>query len=236
MEDLTIWITYHNDNQIEEYRLKEDGTFRLFKGNDINIEGDNINYLNPYYSEIVTIYWVWKNQKVSRNVGFCHYRRMFKHVLDVEKGCCQVMAINPRLNVMAHYKVSHNYQDMYDIIDILNNQYGENNKYTKYLLNSNTFIPFCCFIMEWSDFDGLCKFLFPVLIAYDKKNHLNMNPVKYRNKAELDFRYDNIEYQQRAISFLAERLISAYIVCNLSPMALEILDESINDKNSYHKK
>lgn len=56
MKDLTIWCTYHKDEQIEQFGLLEDNVMRLFKGNDTGIEGENINHLNPFYSEIVTLY------------------------------------------------------------------------------------------------------------------------------------------------------------------------------------
>ena len=54
MNDLTIWLTYHDERQIQEYGLKETETIRLFKGNDVSIDGDNINHLNRFYSEMTT--------------------------------------------------------------------------------------------------------------------------------------------------------------------------------------
>lgn len=51
MQELQIWITYHDDRQIEEYGLKEDDVYRLFKGNASNVDGENINHLNAFYSE-----------------------------------------------------------------------------------------------------------------------------------------------------------------------------------------
>ena len=62
MKDLTIWCTYHKDEQIQQFGLLEDDVMRLFKGNDTGIEGENINHLNPFYSEIVTLYYVWKTE------------------------------------------------------------------------------------------------------------------------------------------------------------------------------
>ena len=49
MEDLTIWLTYHDVKQIEEYKLVETDTIRLFKGNDVSVKGENINHLNKFY-------------------------------------------------------------------------------------------------------------------------------------------------------------------------------------------
>ena len=45
MRDLTIWLTYHDDSQIEQYGLREDDVFRLFKGNAVNYvayKGDSL--------------------------------------------------------------------------------------------------------------------------------------------------------------------------------------------------
>ena len=110
MKDLTIWMTYHEDSQIEQYGLHEDATFRLFKGNDTSVEGENINYLNAFYSEIVTLYWVWKNNVRSKKVGFCHYRRKFRRLMTIEKGESQVLLINKNCHLLSHYKLCHNYQ------------------------------------------------------------------------------------------------------------------------------
>ena len=37
--------------------------------------GDNISELNCYYAELSGVYWVWKNDRNTENVGICHYRR-----------------------------------------------------------------------------------------------------------------------------------------------------------------
>lgn len=39
-------------------------------------EGDNISELNPYYCELTSQYWAWKNVD-AEYYGFCHYRRYF---------------------------------------------------------------------------------------------------------------------------------------------------------------
>lgn len=215
MKDLTIWCTFHDDAQIEQYKLCNTESLRLFRGNNLDVSGDNINHPNKFYSEIVTMYWVWKNHIRSSRVGFCHYRRRFGHILDLDNQSCQALAINTHCNVMAHYKGAHNYQDLYDMVDILNKHYGCDNQYSGYLLRGMVFIPYCCFIMHWDTFASIYEFLFPLLFSFDQKHSLNMIPERYIDKAKHDFRYDNVDYQCRAMSFLAERLISAYLYCNL---------------------
>ena len=212
MKDYQMWITYHKDEQIQQYSLQEDETTRLFNGRDLQIGGDNINHLNAFYSEMVTLYWVWKNNERSRIVGFSHYRRTLGRLLELKKGECQVLAVNSRCDVFKHYKLSHNYHDMYDVVNIVNDIYGSGNKYSHYLLEGRVFIPFCCFVMYWDDYSRLCEFLFGILFEFDRRNHLAMNANIYRKKAELDFPYDNVDYQQRAVGFLAERLISCYLL------------------------
>ena len=220
MKDIIIWQTYHDDAQIEQFHLKETGTIHLFKGNDTNLDGENINHLNKFYSELVTLYWVWKNNVKSETVGFCHYRRVFSNILDLEPGNCQVLYVNMRIDLKSHYKEAHNYQDFDDIVDILNEKYGKGNKYSKYLLEGDMFIPYCCFIMHWDDFQRLCGFLFPILFAFDSMHHLDFTYDNYMEKARKDFRYDDVDYQCRAMSFLAERLISCWLFNEMKVLCL----------------
>ncbi len=218
---MNMWVTYHQAEQIGEYSLREDEHTRLFKGNSMDVEGDSINHLNAFYSEIVTLYWVWKNDVRSEVVGFCHYRRQFRKFLDIRQGECQVLGLNPSKSVFAHYKLAHNYQDLYEVIDIVNDLYGEGNKYVEYLLHGKVFIPFCCFVMHWEDFVKLCDFLFEILFEFDKRQSLDFAPARYRAKAERDFRYGNIDYQQRYMGFLAERLISCYLVNEMDVLCVK---------------
>ncbi len=132
--------------------------------------------------------------------------------------------INFPFTVCQHYKDAHNYNDFYDIVDILNEKYGVGNKYSNYMLNSETFIPFCSFVMKYDDFESLCGFLFPILFEFDRRNNLNMDAERYIAKAEKDFRYDDKNYQCRAVSFLAERLISCYIFCNMNAVSVKSID------------
>lgn len=221
MKKMNMWVTYHQDEQIKEYSLCEDENTHLFKGNRVDVTGVNLNYLNSFYSEIVTLYWVWKNNVKSEVVGFCHYRRQFHKLLDIRKGECQVLGLNPTSSVFAHYKLAHNYHDLYDVIDIVNDLYGLGNRYAKYLMEGKVFIPFCCFVMHWKDYLRLCNFLFEILFEFDKRNSLNLDPVKYRAKAERDFRYGNIDYQQRYMGFLAERLISSFLVNDMKVLCIK---------------
>lgn len=215
-----LWVTYHDDSQISEYGLKEDATHRLFASHK-DAEGVNINHMNPVYSEMVTMYYVWKNNLRSRFVGFEHYRRH----LDVKrlpaKGECQVYHINNFLfeSVYGQYSRFHNAKDMDMMLKAVDNRYGKGNKYTKNIREGHFLVANCTFLMRWQDFVKMCEFLFPLLDDFSALCGIsNTNVEEWRKKAVRDFGANNrIEYQTRILSFLAERLISAWILTELSP-------------------
>ena len=76
---LKTYITYFDDNQIDEYNLKSDENTILFKGNDTSYSGESINNLNIFYCELCTMYYVWKNNIESEYVCFKQYRRPFHY-------------------------------------------------------------------------------------------------------------------------------------------------------------
>lgn len=221
MDELNIWITYHDELLRKNYSLEETEVYKLFNANDISIDGKNINYLNKFYSEICTLYWVYKNKKKSKMVGFCHYRRILKDWFQLKDNECIVFPPSYlSCTIYQHYKYSHNMFDLVNIMGIINEQYGNENKYTKYMLNERMFIGTCCFIMTYEYFERLCEFLFPILEEFDRRNNLNMIFDNYIEKAKREFKYENVDYQCRAVAFLSERLISCYIYTNMNVISI----------------
>lgn len=80
--------------------------------------------------------------------------------------------------------------------------------------------------MHWNDFVRLGDFLFGVLMELDRRNHLDLTPSRYREKAETDFRYDDVDYQQRMMGFIAERIISCYLVTEMNILCINELRQS----------
>lgn len=79
-QHINIFVTTHKDVYVPPiYSFtpvqvgKKDPAFRWAAQDD---DGDNIASLNPYYCELTTQYWAWKNVKADY-YGFCHYRRYF---------------------------------------------------------------------------------------------------------------------------------------------------------------
>lgn len=216
--DYKLWVSYHKDQQITDYNLTEDETHTLFATHK-PVEEENINHMNPVYSEMVTMWYVWKNQKKSKYVGFEHYRRHFDEIRLPKAGECQVYKIVDfdLETVYDQYARCHSRADIDLMLQCIDNRYGEGNKYTRNIRESHWLIANCCFIMKWQDFVKMCEFLFPLLDDFAASLGIsNTNVKEWRKKIVTDFGETNkTDYQTRILSFLAERLISAWIGTNL---------------------
>lgn len=209
MTDTKIYVTYHQDSQVKEYHLDTLTTpFTLFNVNDTPTL-TNINPLNFTFSEMVTMYYVWKNKLYSPIIGFNHYRRLFHKVTTPDQHSCQIYKTFS-FNIYNQYIGSHNKQDIDIALSILDTQYGKDNPYSNHIRYSDTMIGNCCFIMTWENFNKLCDFLFPILFEFDRQIGCSLDKNNYLN------RYNNDAYQARVVSFIAERLISAWITTHLN--------------------
>ena len=207
-DNLTIYVTYHQDSQVNDYHLNTLTTpFKLYNVNDTP-QGININPLNFTFSEMVTMYYVYKNNLYTPYIGFNHYRRIFKTIKLPDNDSCQILRTY-NFNIYSQYQTAHNKQDIDTALSILDNNYGTDNPYSKHIRHDNTLIGNCCFIMTWDNFIKLCDFMFPILFELDKQFNTHLN------KQEYLARYNNDTYQARVLSFIAERLISAYITTHL---------------------
>ena len=216
MNDYKIWISYHKDEQVQKYGLHDDDTHKLFATHH-DVEGKNINDLNSVYSEMVTMYYVWKNEQKSDYVGFNHYRRKFGVSRLPNNGECQILQANHFGNatIYQQYARYHNVKDLDTMLELLDNRYGVGNAYRKHICESHVMLTKCCFLMKWTDFTKLCKFLFPLLDDFAASCGC-LTADDWRKKAEKDFDSEHATYQMRVVSFLAERLISAWITTNLN--------------------
>lgn len=220
--DYLIWVSYHKDEQLEQYGLTNDKHHRLFPTHK-DADGENINMMNPAMSEMVTMWYVWKNSLKSEYVGFEHYRRHLDVHRMPKKGECQVFRIGDfgEMTVYDQFSMFHNRHDLDVALDVLDDKYGKNNDYSKHIRESHRLIAHCTFLMRWTDFARLCKFLFPVLEEYSRRmgiEGLDEHALQlWREKADKDFGGRDVEYQMRNVSFIAERLISAWISKHLVP-------------------
>lgn len=185
--------------------------------------GDNISDRNRRYSELSAMYWIWKNDKDSDIIGLNHYRRYTidnenKEPIDRETilenlskydamvfgiGSDNEMCYNKDFSIYMGYKEAHNGKDFENALiackelfpDIYDAYYYE-------MMNSAGMCICNIIICRRELFIKYCEFLFPILFEVEKK-------IDWDND---DF-YKN-DYQMRAVSFLAERMLRAWLIVN----------------------
>lgn len=222
MNDLKIWTVYHRDELVEEYGLQETRTRKLY-GTHLDDMGRGINRLHPAWSELVALYYIWSNNVSSDYIGINHYRRQFEPTRLPERGeCCCYALYHLGDTIISHYAKCHHRQDLEEAINVINYHYcGDDNPYTKYLITSTTLLGNICFVMQWQDFCDMCEWLFPLLnhiktCLIGSTHYFDEELRLWREKAVRDFGATKADYQMRTISFIGERLISAWIATNLT--------------------
>ena len=245
--DIKIWCTYHMPEQITEYNIKETDIIKLFYSDNESLKEENINDLNRYLSEIVTYYYVWKNQKYSKYVGFCHYRRHFN--------CIDFDFINDN-NVQAYYSWKDNFlgyktlfgfgipnyckQDVVfnHFIDYIKTNCGID---TDKLIRENNLINVCSnisYIFTWNVFNDVCEFLFGFLDYLGNILNVNwktiegiskINDYLYKNEITNDFKID------RQVSITLEYIISAYICIKYNVISHRDKNDNIPQTYIFYK-
>lgn len=227
--DFTIWTVYHKDEQVEEYGLKETDTRKLF-GTHLDDMGRGINRLNPAWSELAAMYYIWRNSIASIHIGINHYRRQFKpDVLPKVGECCCYAQYDLHDTILNHYEKCHKREDLEVAIDVLDKRHGEGNQYSEYLRNSCTLLGNMCFVMRWEDYCDMCDWLFPILDAVRIRligniHYFEKELLAWREKAVRDFGEERADYQMRTISFIGERLVSAWIATNMKVIEIHAVN------------
>lgn len=199
--------------------------FRLDMAGDDT--GDNISAKNASFCELTAMYWAWKNLKGVDFIGLCHYRRFFDfhNVIpsvysykyeDVERfgdydfsitdglkkelAAGGVVVANPyymKRSVFEHYCMSHVPDDLKKLRDIIHAD-GEREFIEAFdrVMLGNSLSLYNMFVMSWADFDGYCSWLFGILFRLESKIDIT----------------DYSPYQRRVFGFMAERLLSVYLI------------------------
>ena len=216
--DYKIWISYHKPELAERYGLRNDEHHFCFPTYIAPTE-QNINHLNPILSEMVTMWYVWKNNLRSEYVGFNHYRRRFNVCRMPKDNECQIWKIRDfgREAIYQQYVRVHGHSDIDLLLSILDYKYGRGNDYATHIRVSHRMVMACCFLMSWDNFVKLCEFLFPTLAEVALQSGCKYDIQAWRERAKAKFGKDKADYQMRVLSFLAERLISAWITTHLTP-------------------
>jgi hypothetical protein len=202
-----------------------------------------------YYSDLCSKYLILKNQDkypLKDYVGFCHYDKIFDWntennvVPNIEELFTKhdVIAINGIYQLIyANYAICHNVNDMNRLFDVLEELNADVRKsFEAYVRTQSRFFTTNMFVMKRDDFIKCYNFIFYVLNKFDEKYHfytlqhviehvkhnsgVYLKPVKEGSTQNNDKLWYNVRYA----GYLAERILSWYIVNNFtSPLPLKIL-------------
>ena len=255
--NLDIFISTHKNFNVD---VKND-SYKIMCCNNIkfdtnlNVLYDNVEYNKKhgvmdsivewghFYSELTTMYWIWKNYDIKDYIGLCQYRRYFGFFDDIPNmdeifKYFDVILPTPYIfncTVKQQYETCHNIKDIDLIGQIKSEIYPEYNEDCENVLNNNIFYTSNMFIMKKNDFIKCCEFVFGVINLYlERNNLLSLKDVETKVSNEwCDYGksfYPNntLWYQSRIGGFLAERLMNIFIRHNfkhIKEVPLKISEE-----------
>lgn len=147
--------------------------------------GDNISEKNPYYSELTSVYWAWKNLKADF-IGLVHYRRFFakrsffglrKRILisdDIIKLCKRHDLILPRKrkyfieSLKTHYGNTHDIRHLDEVRRIIQHSSPTYLGHYDRVIKRRSAHMFNMFIMKRPLFNEYCHWLFSILFQLEK--------------------------------------------------------------------
>jgi len=180
--------------------------------------GDNISKKNVDYSEATALYWMWKNTGGQDYIGLFHYRRQMVMGNDTLERLQQydMLLTVPTFNIVKnkeffcrHFILEKDWERMMVYIKEYDSEY-----YETALRYEECHFLFPCniFIMRRKYFDAVCTFIFGVL-----------------EKVEGYYRELNMVREDRYLGYLAENLLSIYIMHNA-----DILKAVYTDMKYYY--
>ena len=189
--------------------------------------GDNISDKNESFCELTALYWAWKNDRDSDFIGLMHYRRLLDVVGEIDGGRAEAYVgavdvedwierteawmeaeldnwdiILPRVHQMAvsvedNYLASHHKEDFDKMREVIAADYPAYLDAFDTSAKSNDMRLGNIALMRREVFDRYCSWLFDILLKVDA--------------SDID-RSNYSPYQSRYIGFLAERLLTVFIL------------------------
>ena len=176
-------------------------------------EGENISDRNQNYCELTGIYWIWKNDRQSKNIGLVHYRRYFTkcniqnkpiNVNEIERILKKYDIILPKKEIYAEtaieqYSLESGFKSDWDKIkEIIKEDCPTYLETFDKVMNGNKMYQYNMMICKKEIFDSYCNWLFNILFILEKN-------------IDLDQRND---YQKRIYGFISERLLNIWVEKN----------------------
>ncbi len=190
--------------------------------------GDNISDRGVSYGGTVSLYWVWKNDKTSDYVGFCHYRRYF--LLDEKHDYFQIEYVTDEdglkkirfnddyiRNILKNYDVvlskkrrftrsvwntyarMHDERDLIALESVINKVCPDySDTFNKYIKRGNSLTQFGMIITSKVIFDDFCEWFFSIIFELDKQKDPKKNSLS----------------KDRQIDYISEHIFPLYFLKN----------------------
>jgi len=172
--------------------------------------GENISKLNPYFSELTGMYWIWKNEEEADIVGLCHYRRFLidenkklltdkkikEYLDDFDIITTKLLTLN--CSYYEGFAADHNQKDMDILSAVIKKYYPEYFEIFESVVNSNRTYFGNMIIARKDIFDDYSRWLFDILFKTMEK----VDMTSYNG------------YEKRLYGFLSEVLLLVYIRFN----------------------
>jgi len=217
-DNLTIYCCYHKDSQLM---------------NDGNVWYDaKRGLLNPFINEMSMFYWIWKNDKTSKYIGTCHYRRrILKEDVNLDQVTStsavgfELKRVDERGEIgLKSFADAMQCEHMFaDFIEYTKVKYGSENIFIdqerKMRMCGEWTILRNSFVLTRELFMGLCDFAFGYVDFYDKRHGLDYNEKRYYHDAEkwLHQIHGKILYNitindhHRILGYFLEKLVDVYL-------------------------
>ncbi|MBD5502612.1 MAG: DUF4422 domain-containing protein [Lachnospiraceae bacterium] len=169
--------------------------------------GDHISELNPYYSELTGLYWVWKNVKTTEYIGLCHYRRYFLNKDNKIMSKADFMPLLEQYDVIVshpvisdqcyrdNYAQAHNIHDLEAVGEAIALLYPDCTIIFQEVLEGRKIYCGNLFVTTKKLFDEYAEWLFSIFRIVERKIDVST--------------YD--DYHKRVYGFLSEQLIYVWI-------------------------
>lgn len=169
--------------------------------------GESISAKNCFYGELTGLYWLWKNDRETGNVGICHYRRFF---LNDKK---QMMSEQEYDSVLQEYDIitskamyagepyrqyygrAHNEQDLILEGEVIRELYPEDYPVFCEVMQGDKHYFGNLMVTSKELFDAYCTWLFGIFSELE--NRIDVSG------------YD--EYHRRVYGFLSEQLLLVWV-------------------------
>lgn len=230
-EDIKIYAAFHAPIPLDHFgdiepiavgKIARNGYSKSFL-NDMLTDGNSLN--NIRWSELSGMYKIWKEAIPSDYVGFCHYRRVFDlrceevpkirseriSLEGLPKAGTKLSApfkaiLNPdsiylplpeKLDrtIFEQYHFTHKINDLCLVLDLLKEYFPDLNDSCQVIFESDSLFSNNMFVTSWNNFNEICNIWFTVLSEFEKRVNS----------------YTDNRYQQRDISFLAERIFTIWV-------------------------